>query len=351
MQDNPVIMMKTRSHARLVLHCLLAFTSGSLLFCGPAAAQDQLTAQSEQASYATPLRQTLSIRSQSPQVRELQVRLRHAKALATYDVDDIFGPQTRQAVINFQRANDLKATGIVDQATWDVLLTKSENPTAAELNNTDIGSWLVSPEQPVFIMELQHRLRQVKLYAGSIDGQFNEATAQAVRHWRRQIGLPESEVMDERTWQRLIARSFNPSYASLFASPPEPGSHAQELDPRCKQGKVVCLSKEQKLISYVINGQAQITRKARFSTPEFESPEGDFKIWYKNRDTISKIFGERIPMPYAFFYDGNVAVHFSQDFVDVGYDGGSHGCSQLNDYQAAKWLYEQVKVGDRVVVY
>ena len=41
----------------------------------------------------------------------------------------------------------------------------------------------------------------------------------------------------------------------------------------------------------------------------------------------------------------------SQDFADKGYGGGSHGCSQLRDYQVAKWLYEQVKVGDRVVVY
>lgn len=46
-----------------------------------------------------------------------------------------------------------------------------------------------------------------------------------------------------------------------------------------------------------------------------------------------------------------MAVHFSNDFAENGYNGGSHGCSQLDDYQAAKWLYEQVAVGDRVVVY
>jgi len=70
-----------------------------------------------------------------------------------------------------------------------------------------------------------------------------------------------------------------------------------------------------------------------------------------NKDTVSSIFGERTPMPYAIFYHGNVAIHFSDDFADNGYASGSHGCSQIRDYQAAKWLYEQVKVGDRVVVY
>jgi lipoprotein-anchoring transpeptidase ErfK/SrfK len=70
-----------------------------------------------------------------------------------------------------------------------------------------------------------------------------------------------------------------------------------------------------------------------------------------NQDTVSTIFGERTPMPYAIFYDGNVAIHYSDDFAQVGYEGGSHGCSQLRDYQAAKWLFEQVKRGDKVVVY
>lgn len=56
-------------------------------------------------------------------------------------------------------------------------------------------------------------------------------------------------------------------------------------------------------------------------------------------------------MPYAIFYNGDVAIHFSDDFADNGYAGGSHGCSQLKDYQVAKWLYEQMQVGDRIVVY
>ena len=45
-------------------------------------------------------------------------------------------------------------------------------------------------------------------------------------------------------------------------------------------------------------------------------------------------------MPYAIFYQGNVAIHYSQDFSDKGYDSGSHGCSQMRDYQAL--------VGDKI---
>ena len=297
-----------------------------------------------------PLLQEMRYRSQSPQVRELQVRLRLAKYLAVYDVDDRFDMRTREAVIKFQKDNALRATGIVNQPTWDALLVGARAPTEAELTNTDIGAWYAAPEEVGYMMELQHRLRQVGLYPGAIDGSFNAPTRQAIAGWRARMGLPVSEVMDERTWTPLIRRTRNPRYADLFKASPVI-TLAQDLDPRCATGKVVCVSKTQLKMSYVVDGKVQFTREARFSRPGWDSPEGEFRIWYMNSETISKIFGERTPMPYAIFYDGNVAIHYSQDFADKGYAGGSHGCSQLRDYQVAKWLYEQLKVGDRVVVY
>jgi len=287
---------------------------------------------------------------QSPRVRELQVRLRHAKYLAVYDVEDRFGALTRAAVIKLQRDHGLRPTGVADEPTWAALLPRSRPPTAAELNNTDVGPWFTAPAHPGYVKELQHRLKQVGLHAGPVDGIFDAATGQAVAAWRTRIGLPASEVMDERTWAQLIRRTRNPRYAELFDAPPA-STLVQQLDPRCSTGKVVCISKQQRMMSYVVDGQARFTREARFAMPGWESPEGEFRIWHKDSDTVSKIFGERTPMPYAFFYQGNVAVHFSQDFADKGYGGGSHGCSQLRDYQVAKWLYGQVKVGDRVVVY
>lgn len=327
----------------------LIFTPTAAL--NPAAAQTGPQAATlRSVGVSGPLVQDLRYRSQSPQVRELQVRLRLAKYLALYDVDDRFGMVTREAVVKFQKDNSLRATGIVNPQTWDALLTRTRAPTEAELNNTDIGSWFVAPEQAGYMMELQHRLRQVGLYQGAIDGAFNASTRRAIEAWRTRIGLPVSEVMDERTWTPLIGRTRNPRYADLFDAPPA-STLAHKLDPRCAAGKVVCISKKQQKMSYVVDGKVHFTRDARFAMPGWDGPDGEFRIWYMNGDTVSKIFGERTPMPYAIFYHGNVAIHYSQDFADKGYAGGSHGCSQLRDYQVAKWLYEQLKVGDRVVVY
>ncbi len=337
--------------SRRSLPLLAALCGLATLFALPALA-GSLHGDATPRPFSQPAPLTLELRHkmEHPLVRELQVRLRHAKYLALYDVDDRFGLKTRETVRKFQKDHGLRATGIVDQATWDRLLPKSHQPTAAELNNTDVGAWFTGPRQAGYIKELQHRLQQVGHYQGAIDGQYHPATQQAIAGFRTQAGLPASQVMDERTWARLIAKTRNPRYAQLFDKPP--ASHlAQELDARCLTGKVVCISWEQKKMSLVQDGRTLFTRAARFARPGWESERGEFRIWYMNSDTVSTIFGERTPMPYAIFYDKNVAIHYSDDFDQVGYEGGSHGCSQLNDYQTAKWLYEQVKVGDKVVVY
>lgn len=286
-----------------------------------------------------------------PDVRELQIRLRQARYLALYDTTDSFGEQTRQAVVNFQQDNGISATGVVGQETWDALLPVSHDPTEAEMTNTDVGPWFVGPMHEGFIKELQHRLQQLGIYGGSINGVYDQATSDAISAYRQSIGLPASGVMDERTFVKLKEQTRNPSYSELYDAPPARGDQQQALDERCLSGTVVCVSKQQRLLSLVRDGEVEFTRETRFARPGYDTPVGDYRIWLKNWETVSVIFGERTPMPYAMFFNSDIAIHFSDDFADVGYASGSHGCSQLRDYQAIKWLYDQVEVGTRVIVY
>ncbi len=64
---------------------------------------------------------------------------------------------------------------------------------------------------------------------------------------------------------------------------------------------------------------------------------------------MSKLYGSA--MPFAMFFSGGQAVHYSSDFAAVGYNGASHGCVNIRDYDGIQWLYSQVRIGDRVVVY
>jgi hypothetical protein len=44
-------------------------------------------------------------------------------------------------------------------------------------------------------------------------------------------------------------------------------------------------------------------------------------------------------------------VHYSSDFASRGYDGASHGCVNVRDYDELASLFAQVDTGTRVVVY
>ena len=57
-------------------------------------------------------------------------------------------------------------------------------------------------------------------------------------------------------------------------------------------------------------------------------------------------------MPYAMFFSGGQAVHYSPDFAARGYNGASHGCVNVRNLSADPVRCSaQVRVGDKVIVY
>ena len=87
----------------------------------------------------------------------------------------------------------------------------------------------------------------------------------------------------------------------------------------------------------------------RFGAVGTPTREGSFSIQRKERTWTSTIYHSK--MPYSMFFSGGQAVHYSPDFAAVGYAGASHGCVNVRDYDGIAWLFDQVQVGDKVVVY
>jgi lipoprotein-anchoring transpeptidase ErfK/SrfK len=77
--------------------------------------------------------------------------------------------------------------------------------------------------------------------------------------------------------------------------------------------------------------------------------EGTFKVRWKSRHHVSSQFHSS--MPYAMFFSGGQAVHYSPDFARVGYNGCSHGCVNIRSRSTIAWIFDQIRVGDRVYVY
>ncbi|MFI8088199.1 L,D-transpeptidase family protein [Streptomyces sp. NPDC086080] len=196
------------------------------------------------------------------------------------------------------------------------------------------------------IRELQARLRQVAWIFHGPTGTYDELTEQAVRGFQGKRGLPRTGVTDSATWQRLLAMTKEPGRWELYLMGGQP---ADAPDARCRTGRVLCISKSSRTLRWMIDGRTVSTMPVRFGSEYTPTREGVFSVYWKSRHHVSTLYDS--PMPYAMFFSGGQAVHFSADFAARGYGGASHGCVNVRDEEAIARLYEQVRSGDKVVVH
>ncbi|WP_374193564.1 L,D-transpeptidase family protein [Streptomyces sp. BSE7-9] len=196
------------------------------------------------------------------------------------------------------------------------------------------------------VRELQARLRQIAWIFHGPTGTYDDLTAEAVRGFQGKRGLPKTGVTDTVTWQRLLAMTREPGRWELYLMGGQP---ADPPDPRCMTGRVMCISKSSRTLRWMIDGRTVSTMPVRFGSEYTPTREGVFRVYWKSRHHVSTLYDS--PMPYAMFFSGGQAVHYSSDFAARGYAGASHGCVNVRDEDAIARLYEQVRDGDKVVVH
>jgi lipoprotein-anchoring transpeptidase ErfK/SrfK len=122
-----------------------------------------------------------------------------------------------------------------------------------------------------------------------------------------------------------------------------------QLDERCLTGRAICIDKRTDKLYWVIDGAVQYSTAVRFGSAETPTREGAFSINFKSRDHVSTLY--HTPMPFAMFFSGGQAVHYSADFAARGYAGASHGCVNVRDKALVQNLFNESRVGDKVIVY
>ena len=205
-----------------------------------------------------------------------------------------------------------------EQVTWEVTLLRPEQVRAAVIET--------HAEQHVLAAEP---------YPGAVE---------AVRGFQKKREIPVTGRVDQRTLDRLHGMTGEPTRDEMgLHNVPGP------LDERCRTGRVLCIDKTSRTLRWVVDGHVLKTVDVRFGAAYTPTREGVFSVYMKSRDHVSRLYDTA--MPFAMFFSGGQAVHYSPDFAATGYDGASHGCVNVRDLDAVAWLFDQVEVGDEVVVY
>ncbi len=211
------------------------------------------------------------------------------------------------------------------------------------------GPRLLGPgDKGLKVRVLQARLRQIAWYAGNVTDRYGPTTTAAVKGFQAKRRIAVTGYVDRRTLNRLNAMTHKPTADELANRLPGTFTNAR-LDARCLTGRALCIDKSSRTIRWVVDGRVRQTMAVRFGSSYTPTREGLFRVGWKSRDHVSKLYDTS--MPFAMFFSGGQAVHYSPDFAARGYSGASHGCVNVRDHAGIQALYDRVLVGDRVVIY
>lgn len=196
------------------------------------------------------------------------------------------------------------------------------------------------------VRELQARLRQLKHFDRNPTGYYGSITAAAVTAFQRAQGLPRTGSADAATLSALRVRTQRPTRDELYPPTTRP---VAAPDKRCLTGRVICISKKSDTLAWMVDGKVVSAMDVRFGSQYTPTREGTFGITFKSRHHVSTIYDT--PMPYAMFFSGGQAIHYSSDFAARGYSGASHGCVNVRDKKKLAALFAQVQPGTKVVIY
>ncbi len=199
------------------------------------------------------------------------------------------------------------------------------------------------------VRDLQARLKQIAWYFTDVTGNYGPVTTGAVKGFQAKRRIPVTGKVDRRTLDRLYAMTRTPTDDEMHNISVGSASTRAGLDSRCLTGRAICIDKTSRTLRWVVDGTVRSTLAVRFGAAYTPTREGLFHVGYKSPNHVSKLYGSA--MPWAMFFSGGQAVHYSSDFAARGYYGASHGCVNVRDYNGVRALFGQVDVGDKVVVY
>ncbi len=132
-------------------------------------------------------------------VKTLQQRLMDLYYMESDETTDYYGPVTRDAIINFQRAHHLKETGDADEQTQQILF--SDAAQSYILNEGCSGE---------DVLTLQNELKELGYYDSKLNGYFGTATSRATAAFQKKNSLDITGEADYTTLSLLYSPKAKP---------------------------------------------------------------------------------------------------------------------------------------------
>ncbi len=186
----------------------------------------------------------LSRGSSGQAVRTIQqqlnrIRVNYPAIPAVTTVDGIFGTETRNAVVAFQRIFNLTPDGVVGKSTWyrisyiyvavkklAELNSEGERP---QYDDNAYPGLLQFGDTGTAVQNLQFYLKTIAAFNPfipdlAIDGRFGRSTENAVRAFQSYYGLYVDGIVGENTWNRIVGVYLDVTEGGTLTLQPYPGS-------------------------------------------------------------------------------------------------------------------------------
>ena len=223
-----------------------------------------------------------------------------------------------------------KATGVVDKKTWTKLVAMTKTPTHDQkFNVLKPGPALLAAGdiRRRRSATLQARLKQIAWLFGDVTGTYDATTVAAVKGFQAKRAIPVTGEIDQRTMDRL---HLDDPHAHRRREAQQGAEHRQRPSARSTRaaptGRALCVDKSSSTVRWVVDGKVQRdVRRALRLRRAARPARARSRCCRKSRDHVSTLY--HTSMPFAMFFSGGQAVHYSPDFAAHGYDGASTAAS------------------------
>ncbi len=269
--------------------------------------------------------ETLQAGMSGSEVADLQNSLVAAGYLAR-TVDGDYGSTTKEAVLLFQKAKGLPATGKADDATQEAIRE-------AEGEGYRNGGGVVYAEgnRGSMISDMQQKLQAAGYLKGDVDGVYGQDTVHAVEAFQRAHDFPVSGAIDEMTYSALKEVEGEEISNSTFQEETPAATTAHEPGAFCIgdtgsevesiQRKLIRLDYLDGMADGVYGGQTAMAVRS------FQKDEGlrvTGEVNHKTLVTLNQAYGDSTgDYTLSIGDSGNKVIRLQNKLLLHGYDPGS----------------------------